>query len=220
MGSRPPSATRKLYCNLPNRAARMKYHRWSEPEVLSRGPRGDGSASSLLLEATESSMSLAPFPTGQPAAWLPLKEAPGPGHYDQSEAPVLGGEDGRRDDELMPQCNDPSSCMTDYCFEPLAIPDAGSFECRFSFGDQATGEDWNGVDAGPSNRATDFPVEAMDKGARVILSCPENSSCVYGGAEGEKTLKDSSAECYLRSPAIQPAAALTQQLKKNPEIAN
>ncbi|KAL1433243.1 hypothetical protein MTO96_012828 [Rhipicephalus appendiculatus] len=196
MGSRPPAATRQLYCSLPNRAARMKYRRCNESEVLTGGPGGDGASSSLRLEATESSMSLAPLLPGQQVTSLPLKEEPVSGHHDQTEAPVLGGEDGRCDDEIMPQCNDLSSRMTDYCFEPLAIPGGASFEGDFSFHDLTMGDVWNGVDAGPSYRVTQGPM-----GAPAFLSCPEN-------AEGEKPA-DSPTAGYLRSSDIQPASAVT-----------
>ncbi|KAL3205636.1 hypothetical protein MRX96_052957 [Rhipicephalus microplus] len=140
MFSRSASSTRRLYYSLPNRAARVKYHHCDEPEARNQGPGVDCASSLVLLETPESTMPLVPSLAGQQETSLPLKEEPVSGHHDPTGASFLGGENDRRIDEI-PQCNDPSSCMTDDCFEPLAITGG------------VTGGDRKGVrEAGPSYR--------------------------------------------------------------------
>ncbi|KAH8025189.1 hypothetical protein HPB51_004730 [Rhipicephalus microplus] len=185
MFSRSASATRLLYYSLPNRAARVKYHHCDEPEARNQGPGVDCASSLVLLETPESTMPLVPSLAGQQETSLPLKEEPVSGHHDPTGASFLGGENDRRIDEI-PQCNDPSSCMTDDCFEPLAITGG------------VTGGDRKGVGAaGPSFRVTDGPTA---KEAPVFLSCLVN-------VEVEEPAYTPTAG-YFRSSTIQPATAV------------
>ncbi|KAL3184555.1 hypothetical protein MRX96_006038 [Rhipicephalus microplus] len=116
MFSSSASATRRLYYSLHNRAARVKYHRGDEPEARNQGPGVDCASSLVLLETPESTMPLVPSLPRQQETSLPLKEEPMSAHRDPTGASFLRDENGHRIDEI-PQCNDPSSCMTDDCFE-------------------------------------------------------------------------------------------------------
>ncbi|KAL3214161.1 hypothetical protein MRX96_007285 [Rhipicephalus microplus] len=53
MSSRSPTATRRHSCSLTNHAARTKYPCWGEPEVLNRGPAGDGTSLLVLQKRTK-----------------------------------------------------------------------------------------------------------------------------------------------------------------------
>ncbi|KAL3195158.1 hypothetical protein MRX96_045731 [Rhipicephalus microplus] len=185
MFSRSASATRRLYYSLPNRAARVKYHHCDEPEAQNQGPGVDCASSLVLLETPELTMPLVPSLAGQQETSLPLKEEPVSGHRNPNGASFLEGENGRRIDEIL-QCNDPSSCMTDHCFEPLAITGG------------VTGGDRIGVGAAKSFfRVTEG---STAKEAPVFLSCLVN-------VEVEEPAYTPTAG-YFRSSTIQPATAL------------
>ncbi|KAL3184557.1 hypothetical protein MRX96_006040 [Rhipicephalus microplus] len=183
MFPRPASATRRLYCSLPNVAARMKYHRCDKPEARNRGPGVDRTSLSVLLEATESTMSVVPSLTGPQGTSLPLKEEPVSGHRNQAGASFLEVEDVRCVDKT-PQYNDPSR-MTD-CFKSLAITDS------------ATSDDRHDMDAVPPFRVTERP---MGKESPNFLSFPVN-------VDGEKPA-DSPTKSYLRSSTTEPGTAVT-----------
>ncbi|KAL3200949.1 hypothetical protein MRX96_043196 [Rhipicephalus microplus] len=183
MFPRSASATRRLYCSLPNRAASMKYHRCDKPEARNRGPGVDCTSLSVLLEATESTMSVVPSLTGPQGTSLPLKEEPESGHRNQAEASFLGVEDVRCVDKT-PQYNDPSR-MTD-CFKSMAITDS------------ATSDDRHDMDAVPPFRVTERP---MGKECPTFLSFHVN-------VDGEKPA-DSATKSYLRSSATEPGTAVT-----------
>ncbi|KAL3205635.1 hypothetical protein MRX96_052956 [Rhipicephalus microplus] len=183
MFPRPASAARRLYCSLPKRAARMKYHRCDKPEARNRGPGVDCASLSVLLEATESTTSVVPSLTGPQGTSLPLKEEPVSGHRNQAEASFLGVEDVRCVNKT-PQYNDPSR-VTD-CFKSMTITDS------------ATSDDQHDMDAVPPFLVTEGP---MGKEAPTFLSCPVST-------DGENPA-DIPTTSYLRSSAIEPGTDVT-----------